>query len=79
MSDFEPRTLRGFRDYLPDVMVPREAMLQKVASVFRSFGFQPIATPALEYTGVLLGKYGDEGDKLLYRFRDNGDRDVSLR
>ncbi|MBT9557933.1 MAG: histidine--tRNA ligase [Myxococcales bacterium] len=79
MSDFEPRTLRGFRDYLPDVMVPREAMLQTVATVFRSFGFQPIATPALEYTGVLLGKYGDEGDKLLYRFRDNGDRDVSLR
>jgi histidyl-tRNA synthetase len=79
MGDVEPRVLRGFRDYLPDVMVPREAMLEAVGRVFRSFGFQPIATPALEYTDILLGKYGDEGDKLLYRFKDNGDRDVSLR
>ena len=75
----EPRTLSGFRDYLPDVMLPRQRMLERVAAVFESFGFAPLSTPALEYAECLLGKYGDEGDKLLYRFRDNGDRDVALR
>jgi histidyl-tRNA synthetase len=54
-------------------------MLGTIADTFESFGFAPIDTPALERSDVLLGKYGDEGDKLLYRFRDNGDRDVALR
>jgi histidyl-tRNA synthetase len=71
--------LKGFRDYLPDVMVPREHMLGTVAQVFQSFGFLPLSTPAIEYTDILLGKYGTEGDQLLYRFEDNGGRDVSLR
>lgn len=75
----EPRILKGFRDYLPELMSARERMLATVARVFQSFGFQPLATPALEYTEILLGKYGTEGDQLLYRFRDNGGRDVALR
>ena len=44
-----------------------------------SASFLPLMTPALEYAEVLLGKYGDEGDNLLYRFLDNGERDVALR
>ncbi|MFT5431590.1 MAG: histidyl-tRNA synthetase [Myxococcota bacterium] len=79
MSRVNPRVLKGFRDYLPDTMAPRQAMLNTVAEVFSQFGFGPLATPALEYTEILLGKYGTEGDKLLYRFEDNGGRDVSLR
>ncbi len=79
MSRVEPRVLKGFRDYLPDTMVPRERMLRTVTRVFEQFGFLPLATPAIEYTEVLLGKYGREGEKLLYRFPDNGGRDVSLR
>lgn len=79
MPKIQARTLRGFRDYLPADMLPRAAMLRRVADVFETFGFAPLETPALEYSEVLLGKYGDEGDKLLYRFRDNGDRDVALR
>ena len=75
----EPRILKGFRDYLPDDMLPRQRMLQALEGVFRDFGFLPLMTPALEYAEVLLGKYGDEGDNLLYRFLDNGDRDVALR
>jgi len=75
----EPRTLKGFRDYLPGTMVPRQAMLRAIEAVFEAWGFVTLATPALEYSEILLGKYGDEGDKLLYRFRDNGDRDVALR
>jgi histidyl-tRNA synthetase len=75
----EPRTLRGFRDYTPELMIPREHMLEQARRVYRSYGFAPIDTPALEYTEILLGKGGEESDKLIYRFRDHGDRDVALR
>ena len=79
MSRIRARLLKGFRDYMPANMLPKERMLRSVASTFESFGFSPLQTPALEYADCLLGKYGDEGDKLLYRFLDNGDRDVALR
>jgi histidyl-tRNA synthetase len=75
----EPRTLRGFRDYLPELMIPREQLLEKVRQVYRSYGFAPIDTPALEYAEILLGKGGEESDRLIYRFKDHGDRDVALR
>jgi histidyl-tRNA synthetase len=75
----EPRTLRGFRDYLPALMIPREMMLEQARRVYRSYGFAPIDTPALEYTEILLGKGGEEMNKLIYRFKDHGDRDVALR
>ena len=80
MADLiQPRTLKGFRDYLPSLMIPREEILQKARTVYRSFGFAPIDTPALEYTEILLGKGGAESDKLIYRFKDHGDRDIALR
>jgi histidyl-tRNA synthetase len=47
--------------------------------VFESYGFEPLETPSLEYAEILTGKYGDEGDKLMYKFKDNGGRDVALR
>ena len=75
----QPRLLRGFRDYLPSVMAPRERMVAIVCEVFRRFGFAPLATPCLEYADILLGKYGDDAEMLLYRFQDNGGRDVCLR
>src|SRR5919108_4826405 len=75
----EPRTLKGFRDYLPELMIPREWMLEQARRVYRSYGFAPIDTPALEYAEILLGKGGEESDKQVYRFRDHGDRDVALR
>lgn len=64
-----PRTLSGFRDYLPDVMLAREKVLQVARDVYRSYGFTPIDTPACEALDVLLGKGGDESDKLVYRVR----------
>ena len=75
----EPRTLKGFRDFTPDLMIAKEAMVDVIRGVFRSFGFVPIDTPALEYTEILLGKGGGESDKQLYRFTDQGGRDVALR
>src|SRR6202521_5438629 len=75
----EPRTLKGFRDYPPELMLPREHMLEQARQVYRSYGYAPIDTPALEYSEILLGKVGEEIQKLIYRFKDHGDRDVALR
>jgi histidyl-tRNA synthetase len=75
----EPRTLKGFRDYPPRLMIPRERVLETARAVYRSYGYAPIDTPALEYAEVLLGKGGEESDRLVYRFRDHGDRDVAMR
>src|SRR5438034_762129 len=77
----EPRTLKGFRDYPPDLMLARESLMDTARRVFRSYGFAPIDTPALEYAEILLGKMdaGAEIQRQLYRFRDHGDRDVALR
>jgi histidyl-tRNA synthetase len=60
-------------------MIPREQLMERARKVYRSYGFAPIDTPALEYTEILLGKGGAESDKQLYRFTDNGGRDVALR
>jgi histidyl-tRNA synthetase len=78
MMTIVPRTLKGFRDYPPSLMIPRERLLERARGVYRSYGFAPIDTPALEYAEILLGKGGEESDKQLYRF--NHDRhDVALR
>src|SRR5437867_125898 len=75
----QPRTLKGFRDYLPDLMLQREWMMEQARKVYQSYGFAPIDTPALEYAEILLGKGSAETDKQLYRFTDHGGRDVALR
>jgi histidyl-tRNA synthetase len=79
MPKVEPKTLKGFRDFLPKEARKRAYVLDALKKVFESYGFEPLETPALEYEDILLGKYGDEGDKLMYRFTDNGDRNVALR
>ena len=79
MSLIQPRTLKGFRDYLPEAMMPREWIIDTAKRVYRSYGFRPIDTPALEYLEILTGKGSDETDKQLYKFQDHGGRDVGLR
>ncbi len=79
MSIIQPRTLQGFRDFLPDLMLARESILDRARAVFRSFGFAPIDTPSLEYLEILTGKGGEETDRQLYRFEDHGGRQVGLR
>ncbi len=75
----KPQTLKGFRDFLPKEAKKRQFVADTLKKVFESYGFEPLETPALEYEEVLLGKYGEEGDKLMYRFTDNGDRKVAMR
>ena len=74
-----PRTLKGFRDFPPALAMPREELIDKARAVFRSYGFAPIDTPALEYKEILTGKGGDESDKQMYHFTDHGGRAVALR
>lgn len=75
----EPRTLKGFRDWLPPQMLLRERLIDTARRVFRSYGYVPIDTPALEHLDILLGKGGEETDKQLYRFQDAGGRWVGMR
>jgi histidyl-tRNA synthetase len=79
MTLIKPRTLSGFRDYLPSVMIPRERLMETARRVFRSFGFAPIDTPTLEYLEILTGKGSEETDRQMYRFEDNGGRQVGMR
>ncbi len=75
----QPRTLKGFRDYLPESMIPRERLIDIARKVYRSYGFSPIDTPTLEYLEILTGKGGAETDRQLYRFEDHGGRNVGMR
>ncbi len=75
----QPRTLKGFRDFLPETMMPREAIMATARQVYRRYGFSPIDTPALELLEILSGKGSDETDRQIYRFEDHGGRQVGLR
>lgn len=75
----EPRLLKGFRDFLPGDERERLRIAHLLQQVFSSFGFEPIDTPVLEYTEILLGKGGGDTDKQVYRFDDQGGRDVAMR
>lgn len=80
MSDLiQPRVLKGFRDFLPQAEIGRTNLTEKITEVYRSFGFVPIDTPVLEYTEILLRKSNGETEKQVFRFKDNGGRDVALR
>lgn len=80
MSDrIKPRTLKGFRDFLPETMIPRERLIETAKHVYRSYGYNPIDTPTLEYLEILNGKGGEEADRQMYSFEDNGGRKVGMR
>ncbi len=74
----KPQVLSGFRDYMPQQMILRQRIIGTFRSIFEKHGFEPLDTPALEHIEVLLGKAG-ENEKLMYRFRDQGDREIGLR
>jgi len=69
----KPSIPKGTRDFSTEEMLRREYIFENIKHVFRLFGYQPIETPAMENLSTLLGKYGDEGDKLLFRILNSGD------
>lgn len=79
MALVTPRTLSGFKDRLPKEALAKTILLNKLSAVFMDFGFVPIETPHLEYADVLIKQGSEEIQKELYRFKDNGGRDVALR
>ena len=80
MSDLiQPKVLKGFRDFLPADEIERALLMERLVKVFRDYGFVPIDTPALEYSEILLRKSGGETEKQVFRFNDNGGRDVAMR
>ena len=64
---------KGTRDFLPTEMARRNYIFDTIRSVFRTFAFEPIETPSLENLSTLMGKYGEEGDKLLFKVLNSGD------
>ncbi len=69
----KPSIPKGTRDFGPQVMVRRNYIFDTIRTVFQRYGYQPIETPAMEQLSTLLGKYGEEGDKLLFRILNSGD------
>ncbi|QGY45476.1 histidine--tRNA ligase [Maribellus comscasis] len=69
----KPSIPKGTRDFSPIEMVKRNYIFDTIKDVFRLYGFQPIETPAMENLSTLMGKYGEEGDKLLFKILNSGD------
>ena len=69
----KPSIPKGTRDFSPSEMVRRNYIFNTIKDVFRLYGFQAIETPAMENLSTLMGKYGEEGDKLLFKVLNSGD------
>ena len=68
-----PSIPKGTRDYSPEIMVKRNYIFDTIKSVFKRYGYMPLETPAMENLSTLMGKYGEEGDKLLFKILNSGD------
>ncbi len=68
----KPTVPQGTRDFGPEVVRKRQYILHTIKTVFELYGFQPLETPAMENLETLMGKYGEEGDKLIFKILNNG-------
>ncbi|MDB5090636.1 MAG: histidine--tRNA ligase [Mucilaginibacter sp.] len=73
MASIKPSVPKGTRDFSPTEMVKRNFIFDTIKSVFRKYGYQQIETPSMENLSTLTGKYGEEGDKLIFKILDSGD------
>ena len=73
MASIKPSVPKGTRDFSPAEMAKRNYIFDTIKSVFRKYGYQQIETPAMEKLSTLTGKYGEEGDKLIFKILNNGD------
>lgn len=78
MKIIEPKILKGTREFGPNEMAKRNLVMTKIKDIFARYGYDPIETPILNSAETILGKYGDEGDRLTYNFDDNGKRRLAL-
>lgn len=70
----KPSIPKGTRDFLPFEVAKRTYIFDRIKSAFQKYGFQPIETPSFELSSTLLGKYGEEGDRLIFRILNSGDK-----
>ena len=73
MAVQKPSIPKGTRDFSPAEMACRNYIFDTVKSIFKKYGYAPLETPAMENLTTLLGKYGDEGDKLLFKILNSGE------
>jgi histidyl-tRNA synthetase len=73
MSNIKPALAKGTRDFTPQEMVKRNYIYDTIKTVFRKYGYAEIQTPAMENLSTLTGKYGEEGDKLIFKILNSGD------
>ena len=78
MAQQKPSIPKGTRDFSPAEMMRRQYIFDTIRGVFRTYGFAPLETPSMENLSTLLGKYGDEGDKLLFKILNSGDYAAGL-
>ncbi len=78
MRTIKPNTIKGFRDIFSEEIIAREEVVSTIKRVYESYGFSPLATPALEYKDILVD-YGEEADKQIYTFKDPDKSNVGLR
>ncbi|WP_426669915.1 histidine--tRNA ligase [Mucilaginibacter sp. McL0603] len=79
MASIKPSVPKGTRDFSPAEMAKRNYIFDTIKGVFRKYGYQQIETPSMENLSTLMGKYGDEGDKLIFKIIDSGDFTISTR
>jgi histidyl-tRNA synthetase len=79
MEKIEPQNVKGFRDLLPRYAAKKNKIISIIKRVYESFGFLPVETPGLEYLETLLGEYGEENTKQIFRFKSPDEQDVALR
>src|SRR6201986_1259227 len=72
MSSLKPSLPQGTRDFGPATVRKRNFIFQTIRTVFELYGYQPLETPAMENLETLMGKYGEEGDKLIFKILNNG-------
>jgi histidyl-tRNA synthetase len=72
MASIKPSVPKGTRDFSPAEMAKRNYIFDTIKSVFRKYGYQQIETPSMENLSTLMGKYGDEGDKLIFKILNSG-------
>src|SRR5919112_3090867 len=85
MPSAKTQPARGMRDFLPEEVRKREYVIGVIAEVYQRYGFEPLETPAAENIDTLMGKYGEEGDRLIFRILKRGEEgragnaDLALR
>ncbi|HRG29653.1 MAG TPA: ATP phosphoribosyltransferase regulatory subunit, partial [Chitinophagales bacterium] len=73
MSKQKPSIPKGTRDFGPEEVSKRNYIINTIKSVYQLYGYQPLETPVMENLNTLMGKYGEEGDKLLFKVLNSGD------